>query len=159
MTKPLHPAQLLDVISGALGVRSPETSALLPHSPSREIRVLVAEDNFTNQKVIKLMLSRLNIVPTIVPDGRQAVEMVKTTPFDLVLMDVQMSVMDGLAAATLMREYFGDKKRPEIIALTANAFKEDREACLAAGMDGYVVKPITLDRLKALVDRIRGSVA
>ncbi|MFZ4775238.1 MAG: response regulator [Terrimicrobiaceae bacterium] len=158
MTKPLHPTQLLEAISKALGVREAGEATVASHSPSpgREIRVLVAEDNSTNQKVIKLMLSRLGIVPTIVADGLQAVEAVKSFAFDLVLMDVQMSVMDGLAAARLMRNHFGNLDRPEIIALTANAFKEDREACLAAGMDGYVVKPITMARLKALVDRIRG---
>jgi CheY-like chemotaxis protein len=65
-----------------------------------------------------------------------------------------MPVMDGLDAARLMREHFGTGPRPEIIALTANAFKEDREACLAAGMDGYLVKPITLDRLWAVVEKV-----
>jgi CheY-like chemotaxis protein len=66
-----------------------------------------------------------------------------------------MAVMDGLAAAKAMRVHFGSGHRPEIIALTANAFKEDREACLSAGMDGYLVKPITLERLKTVVERVR----
>jgi len=122
-----------------------------------KLRVLVAEDNPTNQKVINLMLSRLGITPTIVPNGLLAVETVKREPFDLVLMDVQMAVMDGLAAAKALREHFGSNHRPEIIAITANAFKEDREACLAAGMDGYLVKPITMDRLKTVIDRVLHS--
>jgi len=121
------------------------------------LRVLVAEDNPTNQKVINLMLVRLGITPAIVPNGLLAVEAVKREPFDLVLLDVQMAVMDGLAAARTMRAHFGDGPRPEIIAITANAFKEDREACLEAGMDGYLIKPITLERLKAIIDRIRHS--
>ena len=114
----------------------------------------MAEDNPTNQKVIRLMLTRLGANPTIVPNGLLALESVKREPFDLVLMDVQMSVMDGLAAARAMRAHFGSNSRPEIIALTANAFKEDREACLAAGMDGYLVKPITMERLKAIIERV-----
>ena len=124
---------------------------------AHRLRVLVAEDNPTNQKVINLMLVRLGITPTIVPNGLLAVETVKREPFDLVLMDVQMAVMDGLAAAQALREHFGSNRRPEIIALTANAFKEDREACLSAGMDGYLVKPITLERLKTVIDRVRHS--
>ncbi|MEI6491944.1 MAG: PAS domain S-box protein [Verrucomicrobiota bacterium] len=118
------------------------------------LRVLVAEDNPTNQKVIKLMLTRLGITPAIVPNGLLAVEAVKREPFDLVLMDVQMAVMDGLAAARVLRAHFGDGPRPQIVALTANAFKEDREACFAAGMDDYLVKPITLERLKEVIERV-----
>ena len=121
------------------------------------LRVLVAEDNPTNQKVINLMLVRLGITPSIVANGLLAVEAAKREPFDLVLMDVQMAVMDGLAAARALRAHFGDSRRPEIVALTANAFEEDREACLSAGMDGYLVKPITLERLKAVVDKARHS--
>jgi CheY-like chemotaxis protein len=68
-----------------------------------------------------------------------------------------MAVMDGLAAARLMREHFGQGSRPQIVALTANAFKEDREACLAAGMDAYLIKPITLDRLKAVLEKVQSQ--
>lgn len=127
----------------------------VPPSAAGGLRVLVAEDNVTNQKVINLMLRRLGISPTIVPNGLLAVEIVKREVFDLVLMDIQMAVMDGLAAARAMRAHFGSGSRPEIIALTANAFKEDREACFSAGMDGYLVKPITLERLKSVVEKVR----
>ncbi len=139
-TLPMNPGQLAE-------------SAPDERGPAAErLRVLVAEDNATNQKVINLMLKRLDITPTIVPNGLLALERVKSEPFDLVLMDVQMAVMDGLASARAMRAHFGDGPRPEIIALTANAFKEDREACLAAGMDGYLVKPLTMDKLKAVIE-------
>ena len=93
----------------------------------------------------------------IVDDGLKALEAVKIRDFDLALLDVQMPVMDGLEAARQMRKYFGSEKRPEIIALTANAFKEDREACIAAGMDGYLVKPLTLERLRAIVQKVRAG--
>ncbi len=138
----------------AAGRQTPEVSEARPQEAER-FRVLVAEDNPTNQKVIDLMLRRLGIQPTIVPNGLLALEAVKKEPFQLILMDVQMAVMDGIAAARAIRSHFGDRSRPEIIALTANAFKEDREACFAAGMDGYLVKPITLERLKAVVDKVR----
>ena len=155
LTKPLRPALLQEVISSALAPadKPAEPRELRTETPNA-LKVLVAEDNPTNQKVIRLMLTRLGANPTIVPNGLLALESVKREPFDLVLMDVQMSVMDGLAAARAMRAHFGSNSRPEIIALTANAFKEDREACLAAGMDGYLVKPITMERLKAIIERV-----
>ncbi len=164
VTKPLRPTHLFKVISKVLGIKkssppAPASAVSASQHPARDLRVLVAEDNPTNQKVIKMMLSRVGIKPTIVANGLEAVDAVKAGTYDLVLMDVQMAVMDGLVAAALMRKYFGDRTRPEIIALTANAFKEDREACLDAGMDGYVVKPITLDRLKSVVERVRDRVS
>ncbi|MFZ4779559.1 MAG: response regulator, partial [Terrimicrobiaceae bacterium] len=153
VTKPIRPGQLLEVLASSLGMKKkkPAEEASVPGS-EKKLRVLVAEDNVTNQKVIDMMLKRLGIKPEIVPNGLLALEAVKKMPFDLVLMDVQMAVMDGLAASRLMREHFGQSPRPQIIALTANAFKEDREACFTAGMDGYLVKPITLERLKAVID-------
>ena len=156
LTKPLRISQLLEVISSALGsVKTPPPSEA--DTKQTEIHVLVAEDNITNQKVIAMMLSRFGVKPVIVDDGLKALEAVKIRDFDLALLDVQMPVMDGLEAARQMRKYFGSEKRPEIIALTANAFKEDREACIAAGMDGYLVKPLTLERLRAIVQKVRAG--
>lgn len=150
-TKPLPDAP---AAAPAAGTKARDPKEVRPPTAGG-LRVLVAEDNPTNQKVINLMLTRLGISPTIVPNGLLAVEIVKREAFDLVLMDIQMAVMDGLAAAKAMRAHFGSGARPEIIALTANAFKEDREACFSAGMDGYLVKPITLERLKTVVEKVR----
>jgi len=119
---------------------------------SRGVRVLVAEDNLTNQKVIQLMFRKLGITPDMVNNGRKAVEAVKRTPYDLVFLDVQMAVLDGLGAAREIRSHFaGSQVRPDLVAITANAFKEDREACFAAGMDFYLPKPITLEQLRAAI--------
>lgn len=122
----------------------------------KEIRVLVAEDNIMNQKVIRMLLSRLGITPVIVENGVQVLEAVKESPFDLLLIDIQMPVMDGLETTRRLIEFYKEEKRPDIVALTANAFKEDREACFAAGMDGYLVKPITLDRLRVVLEKVCG---
>ncbi len=158
LTKPIRPRHLLEAISKILGSPNKAASARPENLPASGggLRVLVAEDNLTNQKVIRMMLQRLGLRSRLVINGLEAVNAVKEEEFDLILLDVQMAVMDGLAAASLIREQFGDSRsRPEIVALTANAFKEDKEACLAAGMDTFLVKPLTLDRLKELVERVR----
>ena len=155
LTKPLRMTQLHEFISSALGGETTLASPASESPPSTSLRVLVAEDNPTNKKVITMMLSRFGVTPVMVDNGLQALEAVQKDTFDLALLDIQMPVMDGLEAARQMRAHFGSKRRPEIIALTANAFKEDREACLAAGMDGYMVKPLTLDRLRVVLKKVR----
>ena len=122
--------------------------------------VLVAEDNPVNRKVIQIMLSRLGVTVSVVHDGQQAVDAVRLTglegtsaqlnPPDLILMDLHMPVMDGYSAAEKIRQFEVDFKRPRlpIIALTADAFEEDRQNCLAVGMDDFLTKPISADALK-----------
>ncbi len=155
LTKPLRPALLKQAIARALGRlphqdRAPEKK---PEETSQQMRILVAEDNPTNQKVLTLMFRKLGLTPRMVSNGREAVEAVKSDVYDLIFLDVQMTVLDGLQAAREIRSYFTDKPvRPELVALTANAFKEDRESCFAAGMDFYIPKPITLDRLREAVE-------
>lgn len=125
--------------------------AILDHS---ERRVLVAEDDVVNQKVVVRMLGRIGIEPTVVENGREAVEAVRTGAFDTVLMDVEMPVMDGLRAVRLIRDT-DLQVQPWIVALTANALSGDRDRFLSAGMDDYVSKPVTLDALTAALDRSR----
>lgn len=122
------------------------------------LRVLVAEDNPTNQKVIQAMFTSIRQKIQLVENGELAVEEAARQHYDLVLLDVQMPVMDGLQAARLIREAEKEtRSHALIIALTANAFKEDREQCLAAGMDDYYAKPIKLDQLRQLLVRARDA--
>ena len=120
--------------------------------PSRR-RVLVAEDSPVNRKVIQAMLQHLGTAVECVEDGVEAVEATARAAYDLVLLDIYMPVLDGLAAARAIRarETAGGARRLRLMALTANAFAADREACEAAGMDGFLAKPISLDTLRAVL--------
>ena len=133
-------------------VSIPEISSELVRSPlapvmqsERKLRVLLAEDDRVNRMVALRMLSRLGIVADVVEDGAQAVEAVSAGCYDLVLMDVHMPRMDGVAALAAIRALDPQPAvRPWIVAVTANALEGDRETLLAAGMDGYLSKPVVL---------------
>ena len=105
-------------------------------------RILLAEDNPVNQKVVRITLERMGHRVTVVSDGRAAVSASTTEDFDLILMDVQMPEMDGYEATAAIRQNEGPTRRIPIVALTAHALTGDRERCLAAGMDDYLAKPI-----------------
>ncbi|HEX2941567.1 MAG TPA: response regulator, partial [Rhodopila sp.] len=114
-------------------------------------RILMAEDNATNQFVAARMIERLGHRLTCVDDGHRAVEAVRDGDYDLVLMDMMMPEMDGLTATRLIRSLPDARAAIPIIGLTANAMQADQDACLAAGMDGFVSKPV---RLQGLADAI-----
>jgi signal transduction histidine kinase/CheY-like chemotaxis protein/HPt (histidine-containing phosphotransfer) domain-containing protein len=118
------------------------------------LRVLLAEDNEVNRLVAVAMLEKLGFTVIVVEDGSQALQAVQQGSHDLVIMDVMMPHMDGLAATRAIRLLPGPERRVPILGLTANAFRSDQEACLAAGMDGFVAKPMTLDRLTAAITRV-----
>ncbi len=133
--------------SAAAGV-DPAASALAG------LRVLLAEDNAVNQKLALRLLQRMGLAASVVEDGRAAVAAVESGEFDVVLMDVQMPEVDGLEATRQIRSRWPD--RPiRIVGLTANAMAGDREACLAAGMNDYVWKPIRTEELQAALERAR----
>ena len=128
---------------------SPQTEAALPR-----VRVLAAEDNSVNQLVLKTLLHQIGVDPHVVDNGEQAVEAWKAAPWDVILMDMQMPVMDGLTATRAIREAEAamGRARTPIIALTANAMSHQIELCRAAGMDGHVAKPIEAARLFAALE-------
>jgi len=122
------------------------------------LRVLVAEDNATNQKLVSAMLDQRGHTVVVVGDGRLAVERAAQEPFDVILMDVQMPEMGGLEATAAIRaQEAGTGRHVPIIALTARAMAGDREQCLAAGMDSYVSKPVRADELFAALDSVLGD--
>jgi CheY-like chemotaxis protein len=121
----------------------------------RRLKILVAEDNPTNQTLVRLLLEQRRHRVTLVPDGRGAVAKSGTVSFDLILMDVQMPEMDGFeaTAAIRQRERTTGKHIP-IVAMTAHAMAGDRERCLERGMDAYVSKPLRAEELLATIDRL-----
>ncbi|QQS55364.1 MAG: response regulator [Candidatus Competibacteraceae bacterium] len=127
----------------------------LTRSPRFTGRILVAEDNPVNQEMALAVLSMLGCQGEVVADGQEAVEAVARTPYDLILMDCQMPVLDGFAATAAIRRWEHTRGRPRlpIVALTANIVKGFREQCLAGGMDDYLSKPFTQEQLAALLDR------
>jgi signal transduction histidine kinase/ActR/RegA family two-component response regulator len=116
------------------------------HKCREDLRILLAEDNLVNQKVASKMLSKLGYPPVVVCNGQEAIDSIHNGDFDLVLMDVQMPEVDGLTATKSIRA-MTDIQQPIVIALTANAMQSDQDACLAAGMDDFMAKPITLESL------------
>ena len=121
---------------------------------SRNVRVLLAEDDITSQQVALGILRQLGVSANIVTNGAEALKTLTATPYDLVFMDVQMPVMNGLEAARLIRapESAVPNRHLPIIAMTAHAMQGDREMCLAAGMDGYISKPVSCASLLAALE-------
>jgi CheY-like chemotaxis protein len=115
------------------------------------LRILMAEDNAINQKVGKLILQRAGFNIDLVDDGSEALEAHRAKPYDLILMDCQMPVMDGFEACRQIRQT--SHPQPVIIAVTANALVGERERCLKAGMDDYLSKPFQAEQLVAVVKK------
>jgi CheY-like chemotaxis protein len=120
------------------------------------MRILLAEDNATNQKVSATMLKRLGYAVDIVGNGREAVEALRRQMYDLVLMDVHMPEMDGLEATQVICREWPAGQKPEIVAMTASALPEDVQQCLAVGMDAVMTKPASIDELRATLERAAG---
>jgi CheY-like chemotaxis protein/HPt (histidine-containing phosphotransfer) domain-containing protein len=145
--KPVRRQELLAAILRALGHPQtiPSPLAVTPAVPQgRSLRILLAEDNRTNQTVATRMLQKMGHSTVVAGNGKEALLLLTTHRFDLILMDIQMPEMDGLTASRKIRE--SERKTHlhlPIIAMTAHAMKGDRERCIEAGMDGYVSKPIS----------------
>ena len=143
-----------DIVANAPAASSAVVSTQAPIEITQlSGRLLLVEDNPGNQVIITAMLGKLGIQPDLAEDGLQAVEAVGRKPYDVILMDCQMPVMDGYTATRKIRASTLQGKPPYIIALTANALKGDREKCLEAGMDDYVAKPATVVQLQEALEK------
>jgi len=158
LTKPVREADLRACIVAVLGLgagggpsRFVTRHVLAEARFAQRLSVLVAEDNAVNQKVAVRVLEKLGCRPDVVPDGRQAVEAVRKTPYDLILMDCQMPAMDGYEATREIRKLEAAGRRVPIVALTASAMESDRQRCLAAGMDDVLTKPFRPAELAAVL--------
>ncbi len=166
ITKPLKRQEIQAAILRTLGhTASSEDLETRPagkdgfSSRTQGCRILLVEDNLINQKVGTVVLEKLGHRVEVADNGRKALEILDTQTFDLILMDVQMPEMDGLAATHRIRkkERAGGKHVP-VVAMTARAMKGDRDRCLAAGMDDYIAKPLKAEQLADTIDRILGRI-
>jgi PAS domain S-box-containing protein len=161
LVKPVRPASLAARFAAAEtfeteDAAAPAAAAAPPPGAAGALSILVAEDNEINALLARVLLVKLGHRPTVAGNGAAAVEAWRAAaaagaPYDLILMDVHMPGVDGLEAARRIRAAEAGSRRTPIVALTANAFGEDRDACLAAGMDGFLVKPLDRDRLAELL--------
>ena len=158
LTKPLRASQLFDALMSVFAEDedAPDTAASDGDGkPVSTLRILLAEDNAVNQKLALRLLERLGYQADLAENGLEVLEALERQPYDVILMDVQMPELDGLDASRRINERWSEGERPRIIAMTANAMQEDREACFAAGMDDYVAKPIRPDELAAALGQAR----
>lgn len=160
VSKPVRQANLLKAVREALAIEqvpSERKQAVLSESFASQFpfQILIAEDILMNQKLIIWVLNKLGYQPDLANNGIEVLEMMKTKTYDVILMDLQMPEMDGLEATRIIRKTYGD--RPFIVALTANAMAEDRDNCMAAGMNDYITKPINLELLTKSLVNLHGT--
>jgi signal transduction histidine kinase/DNA-binding response OmpR family regulator len=160
LAKPVKPSALHDTIATILlGVVAaqpfpvPASTSSEPLGVRHPLRILLAEDNAVNQKLALRLLRQLGYEAAVAGDGQQAIDALAGMPYDVVLMDVQMPELDGLEATRRIRKRW-PKSPLRIVAMTANAMAGDREACLAAGMDDYISKPIRPAELTGALERV-----
>ena len=155
LVKPVTQSSLYEAVDRALHDRAtPPVNEPAQPVMTRFERVLIVEDNRVNQRLALRQLQRLGFSAAVASNGAEAVDAQTATPYDLIFMDVQMPVMDGFeATAAIRRRELRTRDHVPIVAMTANARGEDRDACIAAGMDDYVAKPVALADLRRIVDR------
>jgi PAS domain S-box-containing protein len=149
--RPLQASPFRSAITKILNAEAPVTEQKVaeePPLPAASLRILLVEDNPVNQLVARGMLRRLGYAPAEAVNGEEALHKLDTADFDVVLMDLQMPVMDGITATREIRSRYPTSRQPIIIALTANALKGDRERFLDEGMDDYLSKPLKLEQLR-----------
>jgi PAS domain S-box-containing protein len=165
LVKPVRQSRLIDCLCDVLNASSPGASkdagdvgrpeAGLALATAKSVRVLVAEDNVVNQRVVVRQLTKLGFTADAVGNGKEVLEALQRVPYDIVLLDCQMPEVDGYEVARRIRKEgcATFKSEPYLIALTANALPGDRERCLSAGMNDYLTKPVLLDALEGVFQR------
>jgi|GEM_PF-1059342 len=166
LVKPVRQSKLWDVLAQAWSAHTKQSPVQLLTRPQPSeprpgekkhrkfaARVLVADDNTTNQRVARLMLENLGCRVDVAANGKEAVEMLELLPYDVVFMDCEMPEMDGYEATAEIRRGHAGRRQVPIVAMTAKAIQGDREHCLKSGMDDYISKPVRLEDLEATLGR------
>ncbi|MCE1252018.1 MAG: response regulator [Anaerolineae bacterium] len=161
VNKPVKPSALFDILMTVFGVQQSSVSHVqlnrvtegVKMAERHPLRILLAEDNTVNQKLALRLLSQMGYRADLASNGQEVIQALERQPYDVVLMDVQMPEMDGLEASRVICAHWDCEKRPRIVAMTANAMQGDREACLAAGMDDYISKPIRVEELVVALEK------
>ncbi len=155
--KPVKPSDLLETLAAILGIETKEQESASPVAPrARTLTILVAEDNEINQRLMMALLRKMGHRPVIARNGADAVEAFRHHRFDLILMDMQMPVKDGLQATQEIRRLEKGAAHTPIVGLSAHATEDFRQLCLAAGMDDYVTKPVRRDKLALVIENLTG---
>jgi PAS domain S-box-containing protein len=161
LTKPVKPSQLYDTLMNVFGAAPADVEAPGPLerrdgqlAERLPLRILVAEDNVVNQQLAVLLLKKIGYRADVAANGLEVLEALGRETYDVVIMDVQMPEMDGLETTRQIRQRWPGR-RPHIIAATASAMQEEREACLAAGMNAYLSKPIRVESLATALSNCR----
>ena len=165
VAKPVKPLELLECLHGMAASLVPTGSEKLAPAPAKPPakssgwrgRILIAEDNPVNQRVASLQAKNLGFETDVVNNGEEALASLDRLAYTLVLMDCQMPLMDGYQATRELRKREQSGRRTPVIAMTANAFASDREACIQAGMDDFLAKPVNLRALAMVLDRWSGA--
>jgi CheY-like chemotaxis protein len=157
ISKPIRRLALHQALGGERRATLVRESAIVSEyaAPSAGLRILLVEDNAINRHLISRILEKMGHSVAVAGDGRGALALLSQQEFDLIAMDMQMPVMDGIEATRILRrQELGTLRHMPIIAITANAFDEDRRKCFEAGMDGYVIKPVTSQAIRDEIGRV-----
>jgi PAS domain S-box-containing protein len=159
LTKPFKPAKLFHALQDILEKREASEPIEIPEIEKSygSLRILLAEDNISNQKVTLQILKKLGYRADAVVNGQEVLKALERQPYDVVLMDVKMPIMNGIEAARKIRERWPENG-PKIVAITAYALHGDREKCLEAGMDDYISKPVQIEDLAKVLEKCRVEV-
>lgn len=165
LSKPIKPSSLYDAVVDLLSGRITEEVKMDTRKPGYDenmaerhpLKIILVDDHVTNQKLGCMILQRLGYEADIANNGLEVLAALENGDYDVVLMDVEMPEMDGLEASREIRRRFGEKAKPHIVAMTANAMRGDREICLAAGMNDYVSKPIRIAELARALENSSSS--